>query len=76
MLGPLLWNIYIKDLLNLVPSDRTYADNITVSMAFTPGEEASMTSRLNATLRLTEGRGTDGRSDFPRRTHSCLWCPG
>lgn len=46
MLGLLFWNIYINDLLNLIPSTRVYADDITVSMAFTPREEESMMFRL------------------------------
>ena len=51
VVGPLLWNIYLNDLLNLVPTAKAYADDITVSPAFSPGEEAATTSRLNATLR-------------------------
>lgn len=45
------WNIYINDLLNLIPSARANA----VSKAFTPGEEASTTSRL--ILRRIKGWG-------------------
>ena len=37
VLGPLLWNIYINDLFILVPTARAYADDITVSLAFSPG---------------------------------------
>ena len=49
VLGPLLWNIYINDLLNLVPTAKAYADDITVSLAFSSGDVAA-TSRLNTTL--------------------------
>ncbi|KAK8376349.1 hypothetical protein O3P69_009773 [Scylla paramamosain] len=31
-LGPLLWNIYINDLLCLIPSARAYIDDITISL--------------------------------------------
>ena len=50
VLGPLLWNIYVNDLLNLVTTAMTYANDITVSMAFSPGEETTTSSRLNTTL--------------------------
>uniref|UniRef100_A0A0P4W594 Reverse transcriptase domain-containing protein n=1 Tax=Scylla olivacea TaxID=85551 RepID=A0A0P4W594_SCYOL len=53
VLAPLLWNVYINDLLSLVPSARAYADDIIISLAFSPGEEASTTSCL-IILRLIE----------------------
>lgn len=39
VLGPLLWNIYINDLLNLVPSARAFAEDVTMSLPFTPGRK-------------------------------------
>lgn len=57
VVGPLLWNIYINDLLNLIPSARAYADDITVSISLVPGEEAYTTSRLNSILRSLEAWG-------------------
>lgn len=56
-LGPLLWNIYIYDLLNFLPSSRAYADDITISVAFASGEETAVTSHLNATLKGLEAWG-------------------
>ena len=58
VLGPLLWNVYINDLLNLVPSAKAYADDITMSLAFSPGEEAPTTARLNSILRRIEEWGS------------------
>ncbi|KAK8383420.1 hypothetical protein O3P69_019067 [Scylla paramamosain] len=62
---PLLWNIYINGLLSLVPSARAYADHITISLAF-PGEEASMTSRLNTILLRTEKWGNRWQPEHRR----------
>lgn len=53
-LGPLLWNIYISDPLNLVLSAKAYSDDITISVAFTQGEETVLTFCLNATLKRLE----------------------
>ena len=58
VLGPLLWNVYLNDLLNLVPSAKAYADDITMSLAFSPGEEAPTTARLNSILRRIEEWGS------------------
>ena len=49
-LGPLLWNVYINDLLHLIPSTRAYADDLTLSLCYGPEEEAATVSMLNTTL--------------------------
>ena len=49
-LGPLLWNLYINDLLHLIPNTRAYADDITLSLCYGPEEESATASLLNATL--------------------------
>ncbi|KAK4317989.1 hypothetical protein Pmani_010946 [Petrolisthes manimaculis] len=54
VLGPLLWNIYVNDLLNLVPSAKAYADDVTVSVSFAPGDETSTISHLNTILHRLE----------------------
>ena len=69
VLGPLLWNIYINDLLDLVPSARAYADDVTVSVSYAPGEEHAVTSRLNTTLRRLEDWGHRWQVSFaPQKT--------
>lgn len=50
VLGPLLWNVYVNDMLNLVPSVRAYANDVTLSLS-SPGEEQEVTARLSTTLR-------------------------
>ena len=49
-LGPLLWNIYINELLNLIPGVKAYADDLTLAHAYVPGEEAATAAHMNATL--------------------------
>ena len=69
VLGPLLWNIYINDLLNLVPSAMAYADDITVSLPFASGEEEATSSRLNSLLGRIEDWGRRWQVSFaPHKT--------
>ena len=49
-LGPLLWNLYINDLLNLIPSVRAYADDLTLAQRYSPGEKTATATHMNATL--------------------------
>lgn len=49
-LGPLLWNIYINELLNLIPGVRAYADDLTLAQEYVPGEEVATAAHMNATL--------------------------
>ena len=69
VLGSLLWNIYINDLLNLVPSAMACVDDITVSLPFTPGEEEATSSRFNALLCRIEDWGRRWQVSFaPQKT--------
>ena len=69
VLGPLLWNVYVNDMLNLVPSARAYADDVTISLPFSPGEEQVVTARLNTTLRRLEDWGRRWQVTFaPQKT--------
>ncbi|KAK4317990.1 hypothetical protein Pmani_010946 [Petrolisthes manimaculis] len=70
VLGPLLWNIYVNDLLNLVPSAKAYADDVTVSVSFAPGDETSTISHLNTILHRLEIWGRRWQVSFaPHKTH-------
>ena len=48
--GPLLWNIYINDLLHLIPSVRAYAGDLTMSAWYKPEEEVAIATKLNTKL--------------------------
>ncbi|MPC85502.1 RNA-directed DNA polymerase from mobile element jockey [Portunus trituberculatus] len=49
-LGPLLWNVYINDLLHLIPNARAYADDVTLTQSYRPQEETATQSQLSDTL--------------------------
>ena len=49
-LGPLLWNIYINDLLHLIPSAKAYADYIMLAQSYDRKEERAAASQLNTRL--------------------------
>ena len=49
-LGPLLWNIYINDLLHLIPRTKAYADDVTLTESSEPQEGIVITAQLNYNL--------------------------
>jgi len=49
-LGPLLWNIYINDMLHLIPRTKAYADDVTLTQSYVPEEEKNITAQLNNNL--------------------------
>lgn len=49
-LGPLLWNVYVNDLMHLVPTAKAFADDITLSHSYGLEEEAAANHDINATL--------------------------
>ncbi|KAK8377815.1 hypothetical protein O3P69_014042 [Scylla paramamosain] len=49
-LGPVLWNLYINNLLDLLPSARAYPDDLTLTHSFATGEESVAVSMLSNTL--------------------------
>ena len=68
-LGPLLWNVYVNDLLHLIPSMRAYADDLTLSHAFSPGEETASAQHMNATLSRIASWGSKWQVRFaPHKT--------
>ena len=63
-LGPLLWNIYINDLLHLVPSVRAYADDLTLAHSYSSGEETATADHMNATLNRIASWGSKWQVKF------------
>ena len=49
-LGLLLWNIYINDLLYLIPRTKAYADDNTLTKSSEPQEGTVITAQLNYNL--------------------------
>ena len=50
VLGPILWNIYLIDLLQSIPSASAYADNCTLSWTYERGEAQAVVHSANALL--------------------------
>lgn len=50
VLGPLLWNVYFNDLLNLVPESHAYADDCTLTIRYKTEERASAVTTTNQHL--------------------------
>lgn len=72
-LGPLLWNVYINDLLHLTPNVRAYADDLTLAHACSPGEEAATALHMNATLSRIASWGSKWQVKFaPHKTQMLL----
>ena len=51
ILGPLLWNIYINDLLHLVPEVKAFADDCTLAISYSPLHEVAAITQLNERLK-------------------------
>ena len=43
-------NIYINELLNLIPGVKVYADDLILAQDYVPWEEAATTTQMNAML--------------------------
>ena len=72
-LGPLLWNVYINDLLHLIPSAKAYADDVTITQTFSPQEEPATESQLNDRLRRIIAWGNMWQVKFaPHKTQLLL----
>ena len=52
VLGPLLWNCYFNDALNLLPESEAYADDVTLSTTCHPSELRSTTQKFSRRLNL------------------------
>lgn len=72
-LGPLLWNIYINDLLHLIPSVRDYADDLTLAQSYSPGEETDTADHMNVTLNRIVSWGSKWQVKFaPNKTQMSI----
>ena len=50
VLGPLLWNIFINDLLHIIPEAHAFADDGTLAVSYYPADEEATVSLLNTRL--------------------------
>ncbi|XP_042865068.1 uncharacterized protein LOC122248811 [Penaeus japonicus] len=47
ILGPLMWNIFLNDMLHLIPEAKAFADDGTLSLSYEPKEQGVALSRLS-----------------------------
>lgn len=59
VLGPLLWNVYINDLLHLIPQEKAFAD-IAPSDSYDREDEATAVPRMNRRLNDIVAWAKDG----------------
>ena len=52
VLGPLLWNIYLNDILQLIPQAYAYADDCTLTFTCSRDDRPTTISRINQALNL------------------------
>ena len=62
-LGPMLWNVYVNNLLHLLPTARVYADDITLTSSYRLEDEATATN-INATLSCIAAWGRKWQAKF------------
>ena len=52
VLGPLLWNIYLNDLLHLIPEVTAYADDCTISVTCKQNHHTPAITKINSILQF------------------------
>ena len=69
ILGPIMWNIFINDLLHLIPEDRAFADDGTISISYDPKDQDVAMARLNNIIRHISSWGQKWQVSFaPNKT--------
>jgi len=64
VLGPLMWNIFLNDLLHLIPEARAFADDGTISITYDPSQENEAIALLNNRLKTIEEWGKKWQVSF------------
>ncbi|ROT84243.1 hypothetical protein C7M84_022575 [Penaeus vannamei] len=65
--GPILWNVFINDLLQLVPGVTAYADDCTLSVSYEKEESQAAIAQVNTALELIETWGHDGNPHLQQK---------
>ena len=69
VLGPLMWNVFINDLLHLIPEAKAFADDGTISITYEPTQEKEAINLLNYRLKTIEEWGKRWQVNFaPNKT--------
>lgn len=73
ILGPLLWNIYVDDLLQLLPGVMAYADDCTLSYTYPRQDSGRAAEAINQQLRVIEEWGARWQVTFaPEKTQAMV----
>ncbi|MPC71366.1 RNA-directed DNA polymerase from mobile element jockey [Portunus trituberculatus] len=57
VLSPVLWNVYIDDLLRQLPAVKAYADDCTVSLSYCGQDTQRAVANINRQLKAAEELG-------------------
>ena len=73
VLGPILWNVYINDLLQQLPTASAYADDCTLSCSYKRQDSAVVGLEINQLLKLVASWGSRWQSTFaPEKTQAMV----
>ena len=73
VLGPVLWNVYIDDLLRQLPAVKAYADDCTFSLSYCRQDSQRAVAAVNKQLKAAEEWGKAWQVDFaPNKTHAMV----
>ena len=64
LLGPLLWNIFLDDLLHQIPEAVAYADDLTIHLSYCKEESNSIAERLQKILNIINRWGKQWQMQF------------
>ena len=73
VLGPVLWNIYIDDLLRRIPAISAYADDCTLSCSYSRQDSERVAAEINQQLKQIEEWGARWQVNFaPQKTQAMV----
>ena len=73
VLGPVLWNVYIDDLLRQLPAVKAYADDCTISLSYCRQDSQRAVNNINRQLKAAEEWGKVWQVTFaPDKTHAMV----
>ena len=73
VLGPLLWNVFLNDILQLIPQAHAYADDVTLSFTCDGRNREETTQLINSTLDLITAWSNKWQVTFaPEKTQAML----
>ena len=73
VLGPILWNVYVDDLLHQLPAVTAYADDCTLSCTYPQQDSGRAVDDVNNQLRTIQEWGTRWQVNFaPEKTQAMV----